>query len=506
MLVDVNELAQPSRVEADVCVVGAGPAGITLARGLAGRGLRVALLESGGLGPEEEVQALYGGVMLSPRYPKMADYPAWSRLRYFGGTSGHWGGWCRPLDPIDFEAREWIPDSGWPISFADVEPYYRPACEIVGIEPFDYDPATGDPPSRRAYPIGDGEVFRTDVFHFSRARFGTLYREELERSERITVYLHANVVNLRPNADGTALAGVDCSRLDGTKFEARAKAYVLATGGIENARLLLASVDGHPDGVGNAHGVVGRYFMDHMDVTVGALVLSSPQRHMNLYRIKKDARFKHRRVGVLSLRDSALRKHRLLNACLRVDEWLKMEDLDEPSRQIAAATIGLDRLEAFSKDDKTYFLSTLRLAAEQAPTRESRVVLADQRDALGMRRVRVEWKPTATDHESVKTTLGLLGAELGRTSCGRVRDQMAPAEDPDWAQIDLRVCKHHIGTTRMHQDPKRGVTDANGRVHGVENLYVAGSSVFTTSGYANPTLTIVALALRMAEHLGGVAG
>jgi glycine/D-amino acid oxidase-like deaminating enzyme len=229
MLIDLRQLAGDERFEADVCVVGAGAAGISLARELAARGRSVLLVESGGFEYEQSTQALYGGDETGTLLEEGAQYLASTRLRYFGGTTNHWNGWCRPLDDEDLDSRPWVAEVDWPLSRDDLMPFYHRACPVVQISPFDYeDESAGMAPKLFD---GDDEVFATTYFHLSPpTRFSALYRAELETSERIRVLLHANLRRLDVDPASGHVRGAEAARLDGTLFPLTARHYVLAAG------------------------------------------------------------------------------------------------------------------------------------------------------------------------------------------------------------------------------------------------------------------------------------
>jgi choline dehydrogenase-like flavoprotein len=168
-------------------------------------------------------------------------------------------------------------------------------------------------------------------------------------------------------------------------------------------------------------------------------------------------------------------------------------------RRIAATAAASLKKAARSPSTRLYVVKNV---AEQAPNPDSRVVLSRERDALDCPRVALCWRTSPLDKRTAHRAREIFGEELWRAGAGRLQSSLE-GEGKPWP-ARLRGARHHMGTTRMHSDPRRGVVDANCRVHGIANLYVAGSSVFPTSGAANPTLTIVALALRLAGHVNQV--
>lgn len=501
MLIDLRQLAGDEQFEADVCVVGAGAAGITLARELSARGRSVLVVESGGMAYEQPTQALYAGSEGGTVLDAKTQYLSSSRLRYFGGTTGHWNGWCRPLDADDFRLRPWVAPDRWPIDLEDLRPYYERASPVLQISPFDYEQAAAGIQPKL---LDDDESFQTNFFHISPpTRFGQAYGEELERNERVRVLLYANLRRIDTTADADHVEELEVVRLDGRAFPVRARQVVLAAGGIENARLLLANRGVQSEGLGNGADQVGRYFMDHPYLRVGYAVMPY-WRHLIGRNYKKSwVRSRGNSIhGVLRVRSAVREQQELLNG-LVVFEPLT----DAQSRQLATDIAGFVTNQHLlaghpPPDPGTTYFGWVLVHGEQKPNAESRVTLDEETDALGMPRSRLDWRLMDEDAASLIKTAELFAQRIGAHSRGRMR-LLATPEDL-WSRTQWSW--HHMGTTRMHQDPKRGVVDADCRVHGIDNLFVAGSSVFTTSGASNPTYTIVALALRLSDHLDRLLG
>lgn len=508
--IDARSLPDGGDIEADLIIIGGGMAGITIAREWAGAGLKVAVLESGGRDLDEEVQDLYAGrgSFRAPGYDDrpIDEYLSASRRRALGGSGAIWGAKCVPLDPADFTARDWLGRTGWPMTRRDLQPYYDRACALLEIPPFDRDydenPEDGRPPLR----VDGGRNHFSAPRRFSRIsgqwdpeafdRFRTGFAD----ADNIDVYLHANVTEIRVGRHRRAVTGLDVACLNGRRHAARARGYVLATGGIENARLLLASQSRMRDGVGNANGLVGRCFLGHVtfgqleapEGLLSSLSVSEP-RSMSLY---ADARPPNmhcvlaatlegqRRLGTGNFTTTMFgpvpRTRPDLSAILALSAQLDAGPDAEPALSYLC-----------------YFMS------EQLPNFDSRVTLdATSVDALGMPRVRLDWSFTQDDFDRLERSIEALAADLGADGKGRVswpvtRERLLSILSPS---------RHHIGTTRMHPDPEHGVVDADCRVHGLSNLHIAGSSVFPTAGIANPTLTIIALAMRLSDHLKSQLG
>ncbi|MCZ7536521.1 MAG: hypothetical protein M5T61_11855 [Acidimicrobiia bacterium] len=309
-----DEVPAGSVLRADICIAGGGAAGITLARELRGSGASVILLESGGFDPDPDDQALYTARSSGDRYDPLA-----TRLRYLGGATNHWSGWCRPIDPLHFEPRGWIANSGWPISRSDLDPYYARAAKVCELPPSFGDSTAGDRGDNEGVDrwfqslFEDDAITSTEYWFSPPTRFGSRYRDDLELSSETTAYLRANLVNVA-NSDGR-VTQFEVATLDGNNFAVEAGAYVIALGGIENARMLLASRDSSPAGLGNDGGLVGRYFMDHFDQTMGTMLLTSP-----IDGAYQPGRLDQRRAAI-TLTPAAQREHEIGGIALVVESF-----------------------------------------------------------------------------------------------------------------------------------------------------------------------------------------
>lgn len=515
MHTDARTLESGAVLEGDLCIVGAGAAGLSVALEWVNSPLKVLLLEGGGFDLEPEMQDLYRGEIVGqPYYPLQA-----ARLHYFGGTTGHWAGFCSTYDAIDFEKRPWVPHSGWPIRRADLDPFYKRAHPVLELGPYEYDVDDWAKRDPELVPLPvDPRVVWTKMWHFSPpTRFGTKYRDAIVNARNVHLYTHANVCEVEANDALTAVQGLRVRTLGGKEYRVRARCYVLACSTIQNARLLLASNQQATTGLGNAHDLVGRYFMEHLEMPGGELVLAKPQStKMKIYALEF-GRTKAR--GELALSPQVQREHGLLNGTASLAPGALAEDVKSTFQfftpQLLAAFMAWEKggrkgplpmkaPESPSTSPATPMLSQffhLMTRQEQAPNPNSRVTLSTEKDALGMLRAKLDWQLTELDKRSIRTFYQLLGQELGRSGTGRVqiRDWLL-SDDRTWPSF-LSGGWHHMGTTRMHADPTQGVVDANCRVHGLGNLYVAGAAVYPTAGSANPTLTLVALSLRLSDHL-----
>jgi choline dehydrogenase-like flavoprotein len=514
MHIDARTLEDGALLEGDLCIVGAGAAGITLALEWAGEKDRVLLLEGGGFDFDPGMQDLYRGEIVGlPYFPLQA-----ARLHYFGGTTGHWAGFCSTLDPLDLEVRDWVPHSGWPITRAELDPFYARAHRVLELGPYEYDPEAWHrrDPGLAPFPL-DPTVARTKMWQFSPpTRMGTRYRAAIVAAPNVHLYTHANVCEIEADEGLRAVEGLRVRTLDGRELRVRARRFVLACSTLQNARLLLASNRRAPGGLGNGHDLVGRFFMEHLEMPSGYLVtLGSPPPSTRMYAYEFG---RTRARGELGLSARAQREHRVLNATVSLEpgpldapgqstfQWAT-PDVVAGMRARPAAGVDptpADTTPAPAAAPRTFHLLTRQ---EQAPNPDSRVTLSREHDALGVPRARLDWRLTELDRRSFQAFYEALGREIGRAGVGRLR--MEPwamqAADAPWPP-SLGGGWHHMGTTRMHPDPRQGVVDAHCRVHGLANLYIAGAAVYPTAGCANPTLTLVALALRLADHLKATRG
>ena len=561
MFADARSVPSESTVATDLCIIGAGAAGITLAREFIGSSTRVAVLESGGESFDSQTQALYEGPVIGlPYFP--LDTP---RLRYFGGTTNHWAGVCRPFDSADFERRDWVPFSGWPVTKTEMDPYVLQAQDIVQLTSDEWETAGWVDRDRFApLPLlGDRVLTRVDqIVPPDKRRFSGLYGDELKAAPNVTVYLEANVTEVQVDEAGTTASGVSVATLTGNRFDVSARVIVVAVGGIDNARLLLASNSRYPDGIGNQNDLVGRFFLEHPRFVAG-VVAPDPNLRIGFYEehvvdgtiIQPRLAISRETQEAEGLADVQIRIDPVHDASLEravsSADVEHLKSLRDTLHGKGAGDIGQDLSNVVSDlmtwhrftvpgapipipypdvigalmratprqrqslipglfGDIAGFLYTkvgnlpvesLLLTArfEPAPNPDSRVTLVRERDEVGMPRAELDWQLSASDRHAVRRSMEIVGAEFGRAGLGRVQI-LFEEQGSDWP-ADLAGGFHHMGTTRMSDDPKLGVVDRDCRVHGISNLYVAGSSVFTTGGSSNPTMFIVALALRLADHL-----
>lgn len=512
---DADQIDKNAVLKADVCVVGAGAAGITLATQLARKGVSVLLLEGGREEISGESQSLYQVEQTGVPYFDMTA----CRLRFLGGTTNHWGGYCRENDPIDYEARPELGLQAWPVSYADVRPFVERAAAYLGIDAHNFDPRralSAHPELAAGLLDGQSPKLETKVFLMAkRKRFKSDFADELQSSERITVLLGANVVGLTCSSDGRRVTGARVRTTVGNSFTVEARTFVLAAHAVENARLLLVSDEVHKAGIGNRHGHVGRYFMEHPHVVSGLFypTASFPKvyNYETMYRIWVNAN--------LSLTREVMRERGILQYYCRFAPLYTFDDAERSLKQVADGFMHpLDQrmLKALTRVTQRPIASmqaaghkagvyrpepvaySLHHRIEQAPNPASRIALSDDVDALGVRKVVLNWDFNDLDFRTFAVGQEVVASELERLGLGRFE---SPPLTPDVIRRSAKGHYHHIGVTRMGASERDSVVDAHGKVHGVHNLYVTGSGIFPTAGYSGPTMMIVAFALRLAEHL-----
>lgn len=528
MLIDARELDDGDVLRSQVCIIGGGAAGITIARELAGTSIDVILLESGGMEADPSTQALYEGDLVgAPFYGAGNEIQLDEcRLRYLGGTTNHWTGFCRPLEPFDFEPRPYVARSGWPLTRDDLDPYYERAVEVIRLASPRFDLAWWQDEHGLGEALLDTELVTTSMFqvHIPYS-YAVAHRATLEDASNVRVVLWANATRLAMDDNSDRLRAVDVKTLSGLSLSIEAAEFVVAMGGIETPRLLLASNDVRTAGVGNGRDQVGRHFAEHLRAQVGHVVLRRAADELGLYNptdipapTPENPDNTISAQGALTLTGQALAEHELLG--LEVQFSYVREP--EPSGPIHADGLAMDEVSPLFDavgGEAPGSLAYVQVLGEQEPNPESRVRLGTERDALGMPKIELDWRHTELDRTSIVRGLHILGRELGRTGEGRLLSLPggirymedpepedfpfleASAESVDPEGFDLGVGFHHLCATRMTDDPAVGVVDRDCRVHDVANLSIASSSVFATAATATPTFTITALALRLADRL-----
>jgi len=549
MYIDGRQIPDGSILDAAVCIVGGGPAGITVARELLGSSISTIVVESGAWRPNRLVQAL-NDAEISPQ--SSHPPPQMYRERRFGGTSTIWGGRCVPLRPRDFEPRPYMAGSGWPVRYDDFVPYYIKAMSYCEAGEFAFDPQH----LQTLKPIIVGLKSEEIVVGLERfsppTDFGRRYRAGFADAESHKILLDSTCTCLELDNSGRSIRQIECVTLGGNKFCIQAKHFVIAAGGLESVRLLAASNREGSAGIANSSGLLGRFYMSHLEGTLGRLhVASGRDVAWNFARTPDGIYAKH----YMRLSDDVQQKHRLRNTIFRLHHANPMDpDHGDPvlslmyiaKRFILAeyrrkiTTIELDALKRLPSPRRMFarhagnvlrgpwplmrFLSTwiynrhacyrrvpyvalyskpgvypLDYNAEQTPLHDSRIFLVSDKDRFGVPKLKVDWRVSSEDIESIIASYRLIQRAVARTGVAMI------AMDDDGliekARRTIPVGGHHIGTARMSAHSRCGVVNPQCRTHDVENLYIAGSAVFPTSGSANPTLTIVAMAIRIADHL-----
>lgn len=523
MFSDLGDGGQDLALEADLCVVGGGEAGLTIANELRRSGLRICVIETGGLDRDPLADALNNTV--ADGSPTLDLHG--TRPRVLGGSTAAWGGMCCPLDACDFETRPSMPLHGWPISLAELQPFYERAHAALGLGPPYFDErlwsVLGSPP-----PPVDHRRLRTKFWQYrspgvlptdSPLRFGQAYRSDLASAADVTVVLNATVVTL-DRAPGTdRVEGVEIRSIAGRCGRVTAKVVVLAGGTVENTRLLLSS------DFSSCSDTLGRYFMEHPHMPVGTIPYADMRRVLPQWAVLQRSRRMSLRPKFLPT-PAFQRERDILNACMALEvrcppdcphlalseikrglnEGRIVSGVVRSTRRIAASpgTIAAAAYRRYRGSDVCPGHASIDLycRSEQEPNPSSRIVLSEDRDALGVNLAKISWRLTDRDRRTVVDFADLVGSELRRLGASGVTLE-GWLHEPDAWSPEIRGGPHHSGTTRMSDTSTTGMVDKDSRVHGVDNLYVVGSSVFPTGGYANPTYTIVALAIRAADHIKG---
>lgn len=536
MTQSADEIVRNAVLAADICIVGGGPAGITLALSLVGTGKSILLLESGDYAASKAADALNVGEVADETLHSPADK---YRVRRFGGGTSIWGGRCVPFDPIDFDERPWIEHSGWPISYRDVARFYPAANALCEAGEYQYDARLAAPmrPVITGFNPRHFDVDKIERFSCP-TNFADRYQARLRSAPNLRVLLGGTVTNL--HVDGGRLDRLDVRNHKDIPFSVVADQFVLATGGIETPRILLTS------NIGNQNDLLGRFYMCHIAGTIGRLKV---QGHTvwHGYERAADGTYCRRRIA---LKPEVQAEQELSNAVFRLHHpriadpehrtgplsaiFLAQKLISyEYAKRLTSATpvtVGTwvrhgtnaaldgfttmrflhhwvnDRMLAARKFPSIIIrpktnLFSLDFHAEQVPNPDSRISLANAVDRFGNPQVRIDWRYSHQDIETVARSFRLLGEDLAEQTVGTLN---LASDEPDIETVvrrDGAYGGHHIGTVRMGASPSTGVVDANCKIFGMNNLYVIGSAVFPTSGQANPTLTIVAMSLRLAEHL-----
>ena len=489
--IDLN--VQPLTGEFDVCIIGAGAAGITLALELSDAGQRVLLCEGGGWAFSADSQDAYVGELSGEEYFELIT----ARMRYFGGTTNHWAGYCHPLQPVDFAPRTDLSVPSWPIAYSDIAPHYVRAGEIVGLpsDPWNYaslESTLGLPKLLGAESGMESTAFRWP----SEGKFRILYLQNLTDRENVLLAMNSNLVDLEFAPGTNKVTAATVVNYSGDVYRAVADRYVIGCGGMENAKLLLNIADGHYqfDSVAPS---IGKYFMEHLCYYNSAFLLTGTE---ELAYLEPLTGRHNPEIGsyqwIGSPTAEARAEHGIdTNVSITLDDTRFFAPDDILNDPITKGVTSLLKGSEVSGSDQIIYCY---VRAEQLPNPDSNITLTNDRDGQGLRRIKLNWSFDERDFPSMVRTVGLFAQTVAKQGLGRVA-----IRPPDRSTAFAKIVGgyHHMGSTRMSESPAHGVVDANCRVHGIDNLYMAGSSVFSTGGWANPTINVVAFAVRLADHL-----
>lgn len=477
MIFDGVEQFRASGFKPRIGIVGSGPAGISIAHKLDKAGVPSVIFEAGGSEYSDESQDFYKGKVIGDSY---FDLEA-TRLRYLGGSSNHWAGWCRVLDAHDFLPKPYVAHTGWPITRAAIEPFLPETFGMLGIRPFTTD-----------VPISD-DMRWFDLIKSDHVHFGEKFRPELADNPGVAVVLNTEVSELRGN--GRLVTAAKLWSQGAPAGEIALDYFVVCTGGLENSRLLLWSNEQSNGGVVPNAAALGRYWMEHPMYTAGDAIITN----MDAFAWDVDGH------AFFAPTPEAMARRGILNFHVQVE----MNPYSGIKGYVADLACLAPEWTEWISDELSLHLkcsSQVHVAWEQAPRAENRIMLsATDRDSAGVPRLELHWTKDAFDHRTMLEGLRMFGESIAASDIGRLRisDWIRDGSPyPDGMEL---AGNHHMGGTRMSEDPATGVVDANCKVHGMDNLYVAGSSIFPTSAQSTPTTTITALALRLGDHLSRVA-
>jgi len=506
---DLNAHNKPLRKKAKVAVIGSGPAGLVLAKKLANKGVSVILVSSGSLSYDQKHQELYEGTIIDniPLVPLSA-----SRLRMFGGTSNHWTGHCGPFDDIDFKIRGFIPESGWPLNFNDLEKYYKEAQDLLELGSYKYSYKSSALPESFAH-LGD---FESSYLSQNPFRFGPEWRDFFKRSKNCYVLENANLTRFILSDNGRKLVSLEVKSLDGQVGKIECDSVILACGGVENARLLLNS------SLSSRLPCLGHYYAFHPRVVGAELHLAKPLANNNVFqwhpsdgsskkaflKYSENFQFAEKQPNyAMNLLNRHFKKSPEFLAALRLRNRIQGDSYEgDVKDDLLAVLSNLGALLGeYNRHKSSESIHTLNLMTyiDPTPNYHNVIKLNNDKDELGMRRCTAHWKPSDDDIEYTYNFNIKFAQMVGRNGFGRVKINPMIRDRATFNKLvqDSSGGGHQMGTTRMSKSKYSGVVDTNLKVHGVDNLFCAGSSVFPTYSWVNPTMTIVALSAKLADHI-----
>jgi len=546
MILETNVWSERSELEADIVIVGSGAAGITLAMEFINSPFKVLLLEAGSKNFDAAAQDTYKGEVLSPsHHGSLESY----RRKVVGGTTTVWGGRCSPLTEIDFKKRDHIKNSGWPITNKELNPFYKRAHDYCDIGEFDYSVKNSLYKNPKIVPDLESTVLAQDeIWRFSLpTNFGEKYISALASATNLELLIGATCQRIDIDPESRKVDGLTILSAGSKECKVIAKIYILAAGGLETTRLLLASNNILPEGIGNSSGLVGSYYASHITGNYGSVKLTDKKcpvswnykktidgtyfkQNLRVVDIIQESKKLLNTRVILSHLDFGDPRHGsgILSGAYLVKRFLKGQIPPEYSKDLANQeykNIGKHIRNILFDSPRTIAFTyswitkrilrkrklpsialrsrkniyTLHYDSEQTHIKESKITLSDKKDANGLPRLKVDWRYDENDIDKIFKTYKTIITEIEKSNAGVALNTEEEVRTAIRNQIG--VGSHHIGSTRMNIDPNKGVVDENCKVHDSPNLYLASPSVFCTGGFANPLLTIVALSIRIADEI-----
>jgi choline dehydrogenase-like flavoprotein len=552
MFIDAETFDSGVTVHTGIVIVGAGPAGIVLALELAKAKYEVTLIEGGQFRFSESIQKLNDASHFDPQFhAPMSD----CTRRQVGGTSNIWGGRCLPYDPVDFDPRPYIPYSDWPVSYSELEKYFQKTCDycLCGSAEFNVNGIPNLKQKSIIPGLPDEEVLTSTLERWSLpTNFGKEYFQQLKANQHIKLIYGLNCIKIETSEqDSYKVHHLLNKTMSGKVIYVAAQKYVLAGGALNTTRLLLASDQQHPNGIGNHSGLLGKFYMGHLSGDIATVRFTTPPQK-TIFGFDRDPDHIYIRRRFSFTRDF-LHDKELPN----IVAWLGAPKFGDPSHKngiLSSAYVALnmpilkDRLtstamrnSAIGEDNKGIFHAhiqniirdigktltflpgfgyerfiarrkvpalfvysaaneyPLHYHSEQVPNVNSHVSLSTEKDILGMRKLDIKLQFTQQDIDGIVKAHQYWDQHLRKHNCGYLKYLTDDPEARIWDQAGDGF--HQVGTTRMSNTANDGVVDTNCKVHGFSNLFIASSSIFVTSGQANSTFMIIAFALRLAGYL-----
>lgn len=502
-------------INADVCVIGAGAAGIAIAREFVNTEISIALIEAGGMQITDEMQSLYGAEVGGLPHGGVKD----GRARVFGGTTTLWAGQALPLHETDFAYRPWVPHSGWPLSKEILDPYYRRAERVMKLPHSTYGKNSWEGPLPNLRHL-ESESLETRFSMFTHSpNFSSLYYKQLHTCENISILIESPLVDIVLSDSEDAVESVTLRHRTGRIISVKSSFFVLCCGGIETPRLLLASIGRKIGG----YNVLGKFFNEHLHVHIPVKPYSTKKlSHFFESRRSKEGIYYPKVVADKRFQSDKEILNIGADLIYKEDKRIYLDYIKDSIYNMKGGEIGKATKNIFkaagepayvAKSVYRYAVKKRKLGeglgtphfsvqSECVPLSESRIELLDQVDRTGLPQMRLVWKLSKHELQSIRVFCAELDALLKVHRIGTLDLSYLPdSDDPAGWEDVIHDSYHHMGATRMSESAESGVVDSDCRVHGLSNLFVASSSTFPTGGFSNPTLTILALSLRLADHL-----